>query len=150
MESICGIDCNDCKSLKRKRCDGCKKTDGNPFGKKCFIADYICVGGKDNYEKFKKEIINEFNSIKIEGKSDIDELYAVNGDLVNLEYPLPNGKKVKLLDDKEIYFGNQIESEFNNDEVQKYFGLVANSSFLLICEYDKGAKNPEIIIFKRR
>ncbi len=147
MESICGAKCDECEF--NKTCRGCKNTNGCPFGKKCFIANYIEVGGKENFELFKKELIKEFNNLKIEGMPKIEELYPLRGLLVNLEYELPNGNKVKFLDDNEAYLGNQVECKFN-DENKKYFGLVANMSFLLVCEYEENANNPKILIYKSR
>ena len=38
----------------------------------------------------------------------VEKLNALVGSYVNLEYPLPNGAKVKLLDDNVTYLGNQI------------------------------------------
>ena len=149
MKSICGCECNDCESFKSKKCRGCKNTNGCPFGKKCFIANYIEVGGKKSFEDFKKVLIDEFNSLKVEGMPTINELYPLNGGFVNLEYTLPNGKKIKFLNDDETYLGNQVECEFN-DEIKRCFGLVCNMNFLLVCEYEENGVNPEIVIFKRR
>ena len=142
MESICGANCDECK-----RCKGCKNTNGCPFGKKCFIAEYIQIGGKDNFNKLKKELIKEINSL---GIVKIDELYHLNGEFVNLEYVLPNNKKVKFLDDRDIYLGNQVECEFNDEEVKKCYGIVCNMNFILISEYEENGLNPEIIVYKRR
>ena len=50
MESICGANCNDCELLKNKKCQGCKNTNGCPFGKKCFIAKYIEIGDKESFK----------------------------------------------------------------------------------------------------
>lgn len=150
MESICGVKCSECNFKKNNKCDGCKKTNGCPFGKKCFISDYISIGGKEKYELFKKQLIDEFNSLNIDGMPKINELYSLNGLFINLEYSLSNGTRIKLLDDDEIYLGNQIECLFNNNEMQKYFGLVANMNFLFVCQYEKDEKNPEIVIYKKR
>lgn len=149
MEAICGINCDECK-LYNKDCKGCKNTNGCPFGKKCWIARYISLGGIDSFKELKKELINEFNSLNIDGMSNIDELYPLHGTFVNMEYQLPNGKKVKILKDNEIYLGNQIECQFNDDEVKKCFGLVANMNFLLVCEYGEDGINPELLLYKKR
>ena len=149
MESICGTNCEEC-NLYNNKCKGCISTKGCPFGKKCFISNYIEIGGKVNFELLKKQLIDEFNSLNIDGMSKVEELYPLNGSFVNLEYSLPNGKKVKLLDDNDIYLGNQIESIFNDEEIKKCYGLVANMSFLLVCEYEEDGNNPEIIIYKKR
>ena len=150
MEAICGANCDECDLLKSNKCKGCKNTNGCPFGKKCWIAKYIEVGGKENFEELKKTIINEFNSLNIDGMPKIEELYPLHGEFVNMEYPLPNGNEIKFLDDNEAYLGTQVECEFNNEEIKKYFGLLANTSFLLVVEYGENGINPEIIIYKRR
>ncbi len=149
MESICGTNCSECKLFNNK-CKGCLNTNGCPFGKECFISKYIKIGGKDNYELLKKQLIDEFNSLNIEGMNKIDNLYPLNGEFINLEYLLPNGNKIKFLNDDEIYLGNQVESVFNDGDLKKFFGLVCNMSFILVCEYDENCINPELLIYKRR
>ena len=146
MEGICGAKCDQCNLFKSNKCNGCEKSR---LRKKCFIADYIEIGGKENFEKFKKQLILEFNNLCIEGMPKIKELYSLNGSMINLQYLLPNGKYVKFLNDNDTYLGNQVECEFN-DEVKKYFGIVANNSFLLVCEYEENCNNPEIVVYKRR
>lgn len=150
MRSICGADCNNCGYGKNNNCKGCIESKGCPFGKQCFIANYIKTGGVKNYELFKKQLIDEFNSLNIPGMPKIKELFALNGAFVNLEYPLLNGEKIKLLDNNEIYLGNQVECEFNDDEIIRCYGLVANLNFLLVSEYGPNGDNPEIIIYKKR
>ena len=150
MEGICGANCTECELLKNGKCQGCKNTNGCPFGKKCWIAKYIEIGGQDSLEEMKKELIEEFNSLNIVGMPKLQDLYPLNGAFINEEYPLPNGKKVKFLEDNEIYLGNQLECEFNDENIKKCFGLVANMSFLLVCEYEENGKNPEILYFKKR
>ena len=149
MEAVCEANCEDCELFKNKNCKGCKFTDGCPFGKKCWIAKYIEVGGKERFEELKEELIAEFNSLNIEGMPKIKELYPLHGSYVNLEYPL-NGKKVKFLDDNESYLGNQLECEFNDGEVKRCFGIIANMNFLLVCEYGEDGIDPELIIYKKR
>ena len=147
MEGMCGADCSKCELFNR-RCNGCKNTNGCPFGHKCWVASYIEIGGKEGFDEFKKQIMKEFNSLKIDGMPEIDELYQLRGDFVNLEYTLPNGNKVKFLDDNEIYLGNQIELDFEDEKI--CFGLLANMDFLLVCEYGENGTNPEIIIYRKR
>lgn len=150
MGSICGANCNDCDYGKNNNCNRCRKSNGCPFGKQCFIAKYILTGGKDSYEIFKNQLIEEFNSLSISGMPKIKELFPLNGFFVNLKYPLPNGIIVELLNNDEIYLGNQVECEFNDGELIKCFGLVANMDFLLISEYGANGDNPEIILYKKR
>lgn len=60
-----------------------------------------------NMEKLlnlKAKIIEEFNSLGIEGLH-LTDLNLLNGSYINLEYTLPNGQKVKLLEDDKMYLG---------------------------------------------
>ena len=150
MESICGADCNNCGYGKKQNCKGCKATGGCPFGKKCFVAKYILTGGKESFEELKTQLINEINDLKIPGMPKINELNALNGSFVNLNYPLPNGENARLLDDNDIYLGNQVECEFNDGELIRCFGVLANMSFILVSEYGPNGDNPEIVIYKKR
>ena len=150
MESLCGADCSNCGYGKNNNCKGCKETNGCPFGKQCFIAKYILTGGKESFEIFKKQLIDEINDLNIPGMPKIDSLNALNGCFVNLNYPLPNGKFVRFLNDDEVYLGNQVESEFNNGEIIRCFGILANMDFILISEYGVNGDNPELIVYKKR
>ncbi len=150
MKSICGADCNNCGFGKNNNCRGCAQSKGCPFGKQCFVFKYISGGGADNFALFKKQLTDEFNSLNVTGMPKINELYPINGSYVNVEYPLPNGKIVKLLDDNDIYLGNQIECEFNDGELNKCFGLVAGMDFLLVSEYGENCSSPEIIVYRKR
>ena len=150
MEAICGANCEECELLKNNKCQGCKNTNGCPFGKKCWIAKYIEVGNKDSFESLKTELINEFNSLNIDGMPKIKELYPLHGEFVNMEYPLPNGEYTKLLKDNETYLGNQLECLFNDGDAKKCFGILANMKFLLVCEYGENGSDSELIIYKKR
>ncbi len=149
MKSICNANCNECEMFKSNKCKGCKETKGCPFGKKCWIAKYIELSKKE-FETFKKQLIDEFNSLNIDGMPKIKELYPLNGSFVNLEYPLPNGNKSKLLKDNETYLGTQVECIFNDKDIKKCYGLLANMDFLLVSEYEENGVNPELIIYKKR
>lgn len=149
MEAICGAKCDECE-LYNNKCKGCKNTKGCPFGKKCWIAKYIEVGGKEKFGLLKKNIIDEFNSLKIDGMPIVEELYPLHGEYVNLEYVLPNSVKVKFLNDNEAYLGNQLECIFNDNDNKKCFGILANMDFLLVCEYGENGSNPELLFYKKR
>lgn len=149
MSSICGADCKNCEYGKTLNCKGCSETNGCPFGKKCFIAEYIKTGGKENYELFVKQLIKEFKELGIEGLPEIKELFALGGAYVNLEYTLPGGNTVKFLDDNDIYLGTQVESQFSDDS-NKCYGLLANMDFLLVCKYGLNGADPELVLYKKR
>ena len=150
MKSICGADCDNCGYGKSKGCKGCTNTNGCPFGKQCFVAKYILTGGKENYELFKNQLIDEINEIAISGMPKIKELVPLNGSFVNLSYTLPNGNSASFLENDEIYLGTQVESEFNDGNIIRCFGVLANMDFILISEYGPNGENPELIIYKKR
>ena len=80
----------------------------------------------------------------IEGLPKVENLNVLPGEFVNMEYALPNGEKVKFLDDKQTYLGSQLEVE------TKCYGIVANMDFLLVCTYEENGENPELVIYKKR
>ena len=99
------------------------------------------------FEAFKKQLIEEINALNIEGMPKVQALNALVGQFVNLEYRLPNGTKVKFLDDQTTYLGNQLESEIAEGLC---FGVLANMDFILISTYEKDGANPELILYKKR
>ena len=107
----------------------------------CVLSD----GGQ--FEAFKKQLIEEINALNIEGMPKVEALNALVGKFVNLEYGLPNGTKVKFLDDQTTYLGNQLESEIVEGLC---FGVLANMDFILVSTYEKDGKNPELILYKKR
>lgn len=138
MKSLCGTDCANCQW--KSTCNGCSD-------EKCFIARYIKTGGMEKFEEFKHTLIEEFNALGVPGIPKIDELYALVGHFVNLEYPLPGGQKAKFLDDSSIYLGNQVECEFGEG---RCYGLLAGPDFLLVSEYGENCADPQIVMFVRR
>ena len=145
MDNYCGADCANCNF--KDDCKGCAATCGSPFGGKCVAAEYIKVGGTDAYKTFKTQLLAEINALlSAEGLTEADALYELAGSFVNLEYTLPSGEKVKLLNDKNIYLGTQIEFA----DLGICYGVVADTTFILICSYSVDGSEPEIVIYKRR
>lgn len=149
-----------CCGMNLEDCNISKETNGNfneEYCKWCytdgdftldFWKQYIKIGGVEKFEEFKKQIIDEFNTILgIEGLPKIEKLNVLSGSFINLEYRLPNGDLVKFLDDKASYLGSQLECEFGGD---RCFGIAANMDFLLICTYEKNGENPELVMYKKR
>ena len=99
------------------------------------------------FEAFKKQLIDEINALNVEGMPKLDKLNALVGSYVNLEYRLPNGQKVKFLNDQTTYLGNQLESELGGD---RCFGVLANMDFILVCTYGEGGSDPELVLYKKR
>jgi transcriptional regulator with XRE-family HTH domain len=108
---------------------------------------YEQLGDNGEFEEFKRKLIEEINSLHIEGMPKLEKLNALVGGYVNLEYTLPGGAKVKFLNDNTTYLGNQLES----DIVQRLcFRVLANMDFILVCTYEEEGKNPELILYKKR
>lgn len=144
MKTICGIDCSGCGF--KDNCKGCEETNGHPFGGECVAAECYKAGGENCYITYKNRLMEEFNTIGIDDMPTITTLCQLSGAYINLEYTLPNGEKIKLLDDTKIYLGYQVEKE-NSD---RFYGLVADNNYLLVCEYGCNGSEPEIIVYKKR
>ena len=145
METICGANCETC-ALK-ENCLGCMKTCGKPFGGTCIAAEYIKIGGIEKYSEFKQILLNEVNALlKANQIPQADKLQELSGAFVNLAYPLPNGETIKFLDDKKIYLGTQIAFA----DLGVCYGVVADTSFILICSYSVDGSEPELIAYQKR
>ena len=112
-----------------------------------YWREYKNLDGAEKFEEFKKKLIDEINDLRIEGMPKVEKLNALVGGYVNLEYTLPNGSKVKFLEDGATYLGNQLECEFGGE---RCFGIVANMDFILVCTYGAGGEDPELVIYKKR
>lgn len=108
---------------------------------------YDELSDNGEFEEFKQQLIKEINELHIDGLPKVEKLNALVGKYVNLEYTLPNGKKVKFLDDQKTYLGNQLESEFGGE---RCFGILANMDFILVCTYEENGENPELLLYKKR
>lgn len=108
---------------------------------------YKNLDGKERFEEFKQQLMDEINALQIEGMPKVEKLNALVGGYVNLEYRLPNGKAVKFLEDGATYLGSQLESEFGGD---RCFGIAANMDFILVCTYEEKGANPELVLYKKR
>lgn len=144
MLSICGAECcSECD--RREDCGGCAETGGHPFGGKCIAAESIKRGGSEEFKKVKETLIEEFNALGIRDLQ-VKDLNLLVGSYVNLEYVLPNGQSVRLLEDNHVYWGNQIEIPGSD----RCYGLVADENYLLVCEYGCNGTNPQIIVYRKR
>jgi hypothetical protein len=121
------------------------ETNGRPFGGKCIAANCIKSGGLEEFARVKETLIEEINGLGIENLQ-VEDLNLLNGFYINLEYLLANGQSVKLLEDKNIYWGNQIEIPGSD----RCFGVAADENYLLVCEYGCGGSEPKIILYKKR
>lgn len=151
MDSICGVDCGTC-SLNGE-CGGCAETGGRPFGGECVLAACCqsrgcgdCGGCTGQSCGLKEQIIAEFNALGIADMAQVTGLNALRGAFINLEYTLPNGRKIKLLEDDRVYLGNQLCKKGSD----RCYGLAADESRLLVCEYGENGAAAEIIVYKKR
>lgn len=108
---------------------------------------YKNLDGAEQFEAFKRKLMEEINALGIEGMPRVEALNALVGGYVNLEYRLPNGACVKFLDDGATYLGNQLECEFGGE---RCFGIVANMDFILVATYGKDGADPELVVYKKR
>ena len=130
-----------------ENCKGCRETCGSPFGGRCIAAEYIKLGGLEAYQQFKQELPGEINALlAVQGIGTIDALFEMVGEYVNLEYTMPSGEKAKLLHDKNIYLGAQIEFA----DLGTCYGAVADTGFILICSYSVNGSEAELIVYKKR
>ena len=143
--SLCGAQCHQCS--QQNTCQGCKATGGHPFGKPCFIARYIQLGGKEALDAFKAQLMEEINQLAIPGLPQVTDLVALNGRTVNLPYPLPSGQKVAFLDDDQVYLGAQLPCEFDESRM---FGVVAGMDFILVCSCGDQWMKPELVVYRKR
>lgn len=150
--SVCGLDCAAC-GLKDS-CEGCIPSNGRPFHSgQCPL--FICCESKghercaqcsDGPCGLKDRLIAEFNALGIADMERVIGLNTLPGSYINLEYTMPSGQVVKLLEDEKIYLGNQICKTGS----QRCYGLVADERFLLVCEYGEEGSDAEIVVYKRR
>ena len=145
MDTICGANCDACSF--KSGCAGCEATCGHPFGGPCVAAEYIKLGGKEAYAAFKRKLLEEINTLlQANGIPQAAALYELPGAFVNLPYPLPSGESVKLLNDTAVYLGAQIEAP----DADICFGVVADTTFILLCSYGESGTNPELLVYKKR
>lgn len=150
-ESVCGVNCNECPL--NRTCGGCAETGGKPFGGDCVVAKCCfskrldrCGSCTDARCGIKSRLLSDINALGIEDMETVTELHALRGAFVNLEYTLPDGRAVKLLDDNKIYFGNQISKK----DSARCYGVAADESFLLISEYGENGADAQVVLYKKR
>lgn len=143
--TLCGLDCAQCPG--RDSCPGCEA-----LSKGCMLAQ--CPGRSACGEcrpfagtcGLKSQLIREFNALGIPDMEEVTDLNALLGSYINLEYPLPGGRRAKLWDDNRVYLGNQLEKRGS----ERCYGLTADENYLMVAEYGENGSEPEIVVFQRR
>ena len=109
---------------------------------------YDELSDNGQFDEFKNKLIDEINALHIEGLPKVEKLNALVGKYVNLEYRLPNGRKVKFLDDNTTYLGTQLEPELGGHlSPDRCFGVLADMDFILICTYGADGADPELVLY---
>ncbi len=98
----------------------------------------------------KKQFIEEVNALGIPGLH-VDNLYVLQGSFINQAYNI-NGNEVKLLDDNETYWGNQIINPRPLREGQggSCYGIACCEKYILVSEYGKDGADAELVMLKKR
>lgn len=149
--TICGADCSICGF--QDTCGGCVETNGRPFGKECIVAKCCLSKGHKNCTPcdnlpctLKEQAIAEFNALGIPDMPEVTSLNQLIGSFINLTYTLPNGQAIKMLEDEKIYLANQLPKRGSD----RCYGIMADESYLMVCEYGECGSDPEIIVYKKR
>ena len=140
--SICGADCVNCPMSAT--CNGCRESNGHPFGEKCMVAS-CCEQDENTLCQLKQSLVAAFNALQIDGMPQVTDLYALRGAFINMPFILPSGEQVKFWNDNKIYLGNQL-SKGNTD---RCYGIAADETHLMVCEYGENGAEPQLILFKR-
>ena len=92
-----------------------------------------------------QRLINEFNSLNIDGMQKLTKLYGHKGEFINIPLKLPNGSTAKIFSDGKMYY----TAELKKQNSERCFGLVTDKSQLAVIEYSAGGKDAELIIWKK-
>lgn len=149
-ESICGLDCGAC--AWRGECRGCAASCARPFGGECIAANCCARRGVASCAEcgdrcaLKRRAIAEVNALGIPDMPKVDELHLLKGSIVNLEYELPGGQRVRFWNDADIYLGCQLERPGN----ERCIGVAVSGEYMLVCEYGEGGSDPRVLAYMRR
>ena len=145
MATLCGAECSGCSF--GAECKGCGETCGKPFGGECVAAEYIKVGGAEEYGRFKESLLREVNELlRANDLPELGGLCELPGSFINMEYTLPGGERVKFLDDTKVYLAGQTEIS----DTGLCCGVAADTGFILVCSYGEGGKDAELLAFRKR
>ncbi|MFV0330002.1 MAG: hypothetical protein ACK5KL_09330 [Dysgonomonas sp.] len=92
-----------------------------------------------------KKIISRLKILGIPELETIESLNELNGDYINLESLLPNGRMGKILDDNKKYLATQVEIP-NSD---KCYGIAADEMMIAVFRYGCEGKDSELIAWVR-
>ncbi len=93
----------------------------------------------------KEKIISRIRTLGIKELTNVEHLDELNGDYINLESILPNGKTGKILDDHKKYLATQVEIPGS----EKCYGIAADESMIAVYRYGCAGKDSELIAWVR-
>ncbi|MDR2036539.1 MAG: hypothetical protein LBQ60_01305 [Bacteroidales bacterium] len=91
------------------------------------------------------KIISRLKTLGIPELEKVDHFEELNGDYINLESVLPNGKTGKILDDNKRYLAVQVEISNN----EKCYGVAADETMIAVFCYGCGGRDSELIAWVR-
>lgn len=93
----------------------------------------------------KERLLTEIKKLGIRGFDKLNTLNLLDGSYLNLEVELPNGVRVKLLDDSKKYYANQIDVEGS----EKCYGVAADENYIVVYKYGCEGADAELVQIKR-
>lgn len=97
----------------------------------------------ENKEIIQEKIIKRLHELGIAELRDITVLNELNGDYINLECKLPNGKTGKLLDDNKKYLAIQVEQA----DTDTCYGIAADEGQIAVYQYGCNGADAELILW---
>ena len=89
------------------------------------------------------KIIARIKTLGIPELEGVDCLNELNGDYINLESLLPNGKTGKILDDNKKYWATQVEIPGSD----KCYGIAADERMIAVYRYGCGGTDSELVLW---
>ncbi|MGN0522428.1 MAG: hypothetical protein ACI4IQ_07310 [Eubacterium sp.] len=93
----------------------------------------------------KNKILEEIKNLGIKEFESLNSLNLLDGSYLNLEVPLPNGNKTKLLNDDKKYYANQIDIAGTD----RCYGVAADDRFIVVYKYGCEGANAELVLIKQ-
>ena len=91
----------------------------------------------------QEKIIQRLHELGIPELKSITTLHELDGDYINLECILPNGKTGKLLDNNKKYLAAQVERTGND----KCYGIAADEKQIAVYLYSDNGENAELVLW---
>ena len=93
----------------------------------------------------QERLLELLHQLGIAELGQIQQLYELKGDFINLECRLPNGQYAKLLDDDKLYYGAEICKTGSS----RCYGVAGDAGQLVVYEYGENGTEAELVLWKR-